>query len=225
MRHAGLLTLVAGLALAGGCSDMPGVPDAAAPMDGDIGDADARPSGAGGIVLEFRARPRLPGDVGGPFEVELDKADLRARDLRIVGDAPVDERTRRDMVMFTWAQEIEEVAYPDAPVGLYTRVLGSVQKLELNGSVRLGEERVPFEVELEDSVPIAIELGAIDLTAGETRTIRIDVELGPIVRDLPWDTVELEEGKLSVEDDSPLIDSIEDAVAAAFDADAPSSDG
>lgn len=224
MRHAGLLTLVAGLALAGGCSDMPGVPDASVPMDGDVGDADARPPGAGGIVLEFRVRPRLPGGAGGPFEAEIDSAEVLVYDLRIVGDAPVDARTRRDMVTFTWAQELEEVAYPDAPLGLYTRVLGSIQHVELHGSVKLGEERVPFEVELEDSVALMIELGGIDLKAGETETIRIDVELGPIVRDLPWDTVERDEGKLSIEDDSPLIDDVENAVAAAFESDAPSSD-
>ena len=192
------------------------------------------PVGSAGLVLEFRGLPALPAALGGDFDAELDEVRLDLEDVRAVGDAaPGDERTSRDELRLEWRggassgeggddepqNEPVVVTFDQAPPGLYSRLFAELVAYQIEGTVVVAEggER---DFEIDDSpstgIAISISLGGVTLEAGETRRIIVEVSCADAVLDTPWDQVEEDEGELVVEDGSPQVAAVREAMQAAF---------
>ncbi|WP_428266897.1 hypothetical protein [Haliangium sp.] len=233
MRHAGILPLVGLMALgcSGGSGDdgpPPEGPDAAV-LDGGA-DAGDPPQGAG-LRFRFRSEPDLPGkgDVGGEFDAVIERVALDLVQVRAIGDsAPGDERTRADRFTLDWADASAiDLAFPQAPPGLYSQLLGEIMSYQIEGNLRIGDDRVPFRIhEDEARLALAVALDGLMLEPGMDRTVEIDVHLNDVVRVIDWDSVTQDgDGWLTVDPDGEAIDSVREAVEEAFEVENGGSSG
>lgn len=188
--------------------------------------------GAAGLVLEFRGIPALSASLGGEFSPVLEEVRIDLENVRAVGDAaPGDSRTSRDELRLEWRGEGDDdggeeadnqpvvVTFDQAPPGLYSNVFAEVKSYRLRGEVEPVEDTErEFEIADEPSTELAISipLGGVDLEAGESRRVVIEVSCSAAVLDVPWDQVGEEEGELVVDAESPEIGGVRAAMQAAF---------
>lgn len=167
MRRVVALALVV---LAGCPADDPSQPDA--------------PASAGVAVAWITDPAMVPGRVEDGYD--LTAVAFHLRNLRVVGDAGSgDPRTTAPLVELGWSSEGRPgtIAFPDAPPGLYSRMLWTIDRgagayaYELHGTAQTGAGREPYAI--RDADPIAIDLDyQIVAQAGAQTTIvtRVDFD-------------------------------------------------
>jgi hypothetical protein len=183
-------------------------------------------------VLEFHGIPALTANLEGPFNAELEEVRIDLENVRAVGDAaPGDARTTRDELRLEWYGASDDdggeaanndpvlVTFDQAPPGLYSNVYAEVVHYRLQGQVEVDSNEREFDIDdsPSSSLAIAIPLGGVDLEAGETRHVSVDVSCGAVVLGVAWDTVEEQDGDLVVDEgDADHIGGVRDAMQAAF---------
>jgi hypothetical protein len=235
MRSVGGLCIPVALFLAA-CSVESASPPDSGPEPGEDGGGPGPDDGGGGVaglVLEFHGVPALTAlldDGSVQFPVELSDVRIDLENVRAVGDAaPGDERTTRDQLRLEWwgaddgdpaQNEVVVVSFTQAPPGLYSNVYAELIDYRMQGSVEIAEDdERDFEVVDQPSTPLAISipLGGVNLEAGETRHLAIDVSCAAAVTEIPWDQVPDDSGDLVVDSGSPqILDGVRDDMEGAF---------
>lgn len=145
-----------------------------------------------------------PATVPGPVEddYDLSAAVFHLRSLRVVGDAGAgDPRTTAPVVELGWAAEVSPkvVTFPDAPPGLYARMLWSIERgaeasaWELRGTVQIGAAREPYVI--RDTEPLAVDFDfQIVAEPGVQTTIVVRAELDHILDAADFDLAPVVDG-------------------------------
>jgi hypothetical protein len=220
------LALALSSLLALGCGGSEG--DGGGPDAGDPGLADATGANTAGLVFSFDTDPRLPSDGEEEEEPRIDSAEFVIRQIRAIGDAaPGDSRTTLDVVDLAWPDGgvdggDNRVAFPDAPAGIYSWLMGEVASYRIRGTVTVDGESGPFEI--IDAPPSALSfevpLGEVLLVAGQIREIAIEIELEGVVKAASWSDIEPNGDGVRVIDDSEgVISDIRERIQNGFDRD------
>lgn len=191
----------------------------------DAGDDD--PDGdveMGGIELRWTA-PELGADLDG---VRIDRIRLSLRDVRVVGDAtPGDEtyRASEEIALGDDDGEVDRIVFGNAPPGRYSavefalsRALDGKDAWRLDGECAIEKTEYSLGVSDDQSASVSLPLDLV-LGAGETRIVRVEIDVSRIVDDIDWSMAEIEEGELHVEGDSPLMAQLRAGLIAAFSID------
>lgn len=207
MRAPVITALVAG---ALGCSGP--VPGGA--VDAGDGGIDAGPL-TSGLRIEFVTLPEVPGSWDHDLAPTLEGAELRLGDLRIVGDASSD-RTRLEQLALAWGESPAMAAaeFADAPIGRYSRIRASFERLTMEGSFEPGDDDdADWEIEDEETRgDLDLEI-SVDLEPGEVAIIQLQVDLESLFEAVDWTQVnEDDEGGFVVDDDSDMIEAVRDAL-------------
>ena len=188
---------------------------AGCPAD-DVGGPDAATSA--GVELRWVTRPAtVPGTVDS--DLDLTSATLHLRNLRLVGDAGAgDPRTTLANVDLIWRAGAapSPVAFPDAPPGLYARLLSDLDRgaapfaFELTGTVATDDdEREPFAI--RDTAPLAIDADfAIDAAPGVRTAIVVRVELDAVVEGLDFEAAPVVDGVRLIGPGDPQLTAVRD---------------
>jgi len=203
MHRSCLLLLVAAL----GCGPPEDQPDA----DTAMGGLEVRWSGQG-----------FDTEVGG---ARVEQLRLSLRDVRAVGDAaPGDDRTYLAAVEIELSGTNERlIEFDQAPPGRYSvleqriapRVSGE-ESWVLLGKVIIDSEEYNLEIEDLASSSLGLSLAGLNLTAGETRTVHVSVDVPAIVAGIDWASVPLVDGELQIGSTSPLLPTFRDRLLAAI---------
>ncbi len=194
------------------------------PSDPPSGDSDAGTDGGAGVrglVFVFQVQPMLPGQTSPG--VTVDSLELHLRDVRVVGDAAAgDPRvSRADLTMkFLAGQATGELAFPDAPSGMYSRLAARLGGLGhsyvIKGRAIANGVSHPFEFEDEDALPLAIDFTPVQVRAGRVATVRIGVDVAAAIAQVDWDRVPFDGEKLKLEHDDAGIAVVRTALVAAI---------
>lgn len=228
MRHAGM-SLILGLALTGCPGPGEDPPDPLTPDAGAEPDAGEPPAGAG-LVFQFESEPGLGNDeLGGEYNPVIDQAVLTLVQVRAIGDsAPGDARTSADQLTLSWQDgEIEELDFPQAPPGFYAQLLAELTSFEIEGTLQISGDRVPFRIaESGADLEIAVGLDGLELEPGMDRTIRITVDLGDVIEAVEWDRVpEGDDGWRRVSPESEDMATVRERLQDGFDDEGGDSSG
>jgi hypothetical protein len=212
-RPAVLLATLASLAA---CGPPEGGPDAG-DDDADGGTTDS------GLVIQWTTTG-IGDEVDG---VRVDRLRLNLRDLRVVGDAAGDETYRPAQELELDGGDPKMTRFGDAPPGMYSALEFDIdggadgeRAWDMRGTLSLGELSMDFEI--EDDQVLAIDLalpGGLDLAAGETRVITVEIDARAVVDPIDWDDAELEDEHLVIDDDSSQMPGIRARLTAAFSVD------
>lgn len=188
----------------------------------DAGDDD--PDGdveMGGIELRWTA-PELGAELD---DVRIDRIRLHLRDVRVVGDAtPGDEtyRASEEIELGGDDGEVDRIVFANAPPGRYSAVEFALARAadgedawRLDGECAIEEAEYGLEISDERSASVSLPLDLV-LGAGETRIVRVEIDVSRIVDGVDWSMGEIEEDEVKVEDDSPLMAQLRAALLAAF---------
>lgn len=193
---------------------------------GDIGadagddDPDGGGSGDSGLRVTWTGRGLgAPGD-----DLVIDRVRINLRDLRVVGDAaPGNETYVAALALDLRDTEAIETYLDRAPPGMYSALEFSVDggadeeaSWEMLGTVDLGGEIVDWQIEDEGMLPVDLALVGLDLPAGETRTIAVDLDAAAVVDDLDWEALEGNEDRITIDEDSPLMPALRGRLVDAF---------
>lgn len=171
----------------------PGTPDATTTTGdgGDLGDAMQQPTT--GLHFTFRSAPEaLPTPPHGEFDIRIERADFYLVDVRAVGDAaPGDSRTTVGSLALDFRLAALELSLPNAPPGVYSFLIAEVNRYDIRGRIKLGDDNVEFEIKDEPSMPLTlnIDLEGQTLEAG-VETIGIKAELRKIVDVINWQSLQ-----------------------------------
>jgi hypothetical protein len=192
--------------------------------DGSGGGGDAAP--AGGLTFDFRSKPKLPphgdGEAGGPWDAEIDAAMIVLRDVRAIGDAaPGSGETTADMLTLTWlADDKELLVFSDAPPGIYSLLRAQIVSWDVTGTVDVeGEDEVAFHITDTPSMSLSVTVPMnVTLAANDDETVRIDIELEDVIRDIDWDDApEDDDDTLLINASYSEIDDVRDNLSEAFE--------
>jgi hypothetical protein len=224
MRLAGTFVMV-GLLVAG-CSD-PGddppdpTPDAGVRPDAGDDEPDAGEPGGAGLTFRFASRPSLPGELEGEYNPEIDEVELLLVQVRAIGDSsPGGEGTSADLLELSWEDDgAEELRFPQAPPGIYSQLMAEIQSYELEGTVEISGDEVPFRIAEESaSIQVSLSLDGLELEPGMDAVVSIHVDVGDVIQAIEWDEVPVdEEGWLHVSPESAQGAAIREVLANSFD--------
>ena len=135
--------------------------------------------GSAGVAVAWITDPAMvPGRVEDGFD--LTSVQFHLRNLRVVGDAGAgDARTTAPVAELGWNDKAQPapIEFPDAPPGLYARMLFSIDRgstpyaYELHGTAETLTGREPYAI--LDPDPIAVDLDyQIEAAAGRRTTRR-----------------------------------------------------
>jgi hypothetical protein len=179
--------------------------------------------GDGGVEmagLEFRwSAPALDMAIG---DVVIKELRLKLRDIRAVGDASGDETYRAAADIELKDRNQPTIVFAEAPPGRYSafefqleRSLDGEESWRIRGDCTLGGETYRLEVDDEEPLAVSLPLDVV-LAPGQTRIVHVEVDLERIVEGIDWSLGEIEEDKLKVDDDSPLMGDLRDNLLASF---------
>jgi hypothetical protein len=182
--------------------------------DGEDGDVPM-----GNLAVEWTA-PALGEPIG---DAVIDEVRLHLRDIRAVGDAAGD-------VTYVAMREIQldgddepRIEFGGAPPGRYSGLefrlageLGEDEAWEMQGEADV--DGGPLELEIEDDVmsPVNLPLEDFDLAPGENRVIVVELDLVAVLEPVDFSTVEVEDDRIIIDDESPLLPGIRSRLVAAF---------
>ncbi len=188
--------------------------------DAGVGGPDAVEPPSTILEVSFKAIPGVPGDVGGPFKVKLATAQLLLWEVRAIGDVSPGDTTHRDSLLLSWSEgELEMLAFRGAPPGLYSNLRAQVVSYQLTGTVELTDGvETGFTVSDAPSPSLSIWMPFSDgrLEAGETKTVEVKVDLGDVLRDLPWDLLDQGDDPIVIDEASSSIGDVRDELTEAF---------
>jgi hypothetical protein len=217
---AALLAAGLGLAVAtaAGCSDdAPGSPDASATDGGVDG------GGSAGLRFAWQASPAPEAAIRDDMSVT--SAELALRDVRCIGDAaPGDARTWRAALDLEWKADHvpPPLVFDDAPPGIYSsfelRIDGNGgESYRIEGMVLLDGEWLPWRIEDEVSVPVALPVD-IRLEVGSVQTLPVDLDLVALLAPIDWHQADSDEGELQLDEDDPQLAALRQRLSGAFTA-------
>lgn len=193
-----------------------GPPGIDAPDAGDDGgDGDVEMAG-----LEFRwSAPALDMAIG---DVVITELRLKLRDIRAVGDASGDETYRAAQEIQLSGEDQPTIVFAEAPPGRYSafefqleRSIDGDSSWEIRGDCTLDD--TTYGLEIEDEAPLAVTLPLdLVLAPGQTRIIHVEVDLERFVQGIDWSLGQIEDDKLVVEEDSPLMPGLRANLLASF---------
>jgi len=209
-RH---ILIFAALALIAACGQNPG--------DDDSVDAG---SAQGGLELDPVSRPDIPGSAGGSYNVFIATAHVDINDLRAIGDAaPGDERTRVAQLSLGWNDESTptSILFADAPLGLYSQVLGELTSYRITGTVKVSDTTYPFEIDDTPPSPLSIRTGldGVVVVAGQTTQVDLVFRLGDVLNDINWADADVEDGTIVIDGSSTGINDLRDHMRELFEHD------
>jgi hypothetical protein len=149
--------------------------------------------GDSGILLRFTSTQALPHNyIQGSYDVIATEARLELVDLRFLGDVAGGDETRRDFVRVEWPSG-KEVAFPDAPPGIYSGIRARLVDFEVKGSFTGGSVITPqnFDFDFNESEPISFDVG-FTLNVNETIGVEVAIDWeqltsGIAFDQMPWD--------------------------------------
>ncbi len=170
-----------------------------------------------GVHMEFALRDFFPKrfDTNG-YTVNVKSAAFYFQDLRLIGDSATgDDRVSKSMVELRWKSDTTVgVSFPDAPSGIYSRIRGTLIRVEMNGDVEIPDSGdYQYSIEHGVSIPIDFDL-SFTLESGTLVTLPTYVKLKQI-SDAFWKgEVEVSEGVVEVEIENT--NELNEAVADSF---------
>jgi hypothetical protein len=174
----------------------------------------------GGLEFRFDA-PLIDTPIG---DVVVDELRLWLRDIRAVGDAAPGEETYREAqeIRITGRDPAAPIVFAEAPPGRYSafefqldRDSDGAESWRIRGDCTLAGETYQLEVDDEESLSVSLPIDLL-LGAGETRIVHVEVDLERVVEGVDWSQGDIEEDKLVVEEDSPLMPGMRVNLLAAF---------
>lgn len=180
---------------------------------GDDAPGDPDAAGASGLVVSWNVSPGVPGALS--TDVTVESVQLRLSSLRVIGDAAPsgDPRTSRGTTDLIWDDGHAPAAVEllTAPPGVYSRlelgVGGDDEKLEITGQARVEGTWYRFEIEDERGRALTLPL-ALELEAGQQRSIPVGVDVAAIVGVVPFDELPVLAGQIYIDDDGPTMDAV-----------------
>ncbi len=178
----------------------------------DIVDAlDAPGPGSVGLILEWEAKPSIPGPISGDNTVTAIK--LITENLRVVGDAgPGDPRTQVGSLELDWDQAgvPPAVLFPDAPPGLYSQVVlklegdesGDDEAYEIRGTAKVGDDLEDFAILDDEILSIVVDCN-VQLQANEQKTIRMEIDFGAAINEVDFSALPVKSNRRVLEPDDP----------------------
>ncbi len=154
--------------------------------------------GSAGVAVAWITDPAMvPGRVEDGFD--LTSVQFHLRNLRVVGDAGAgDARTTAPVAELGWNDKAQPapIEFPDAPPGLYARMLFSIDRgstpyaYELHGTAETLTGREPYAI--LDPDPIAVDLDyQIEAAAGIRTTIVTRIEFDDVLDVVDFDAAPL----------------------------------
>lgn len=241
MIRAGIApSLVAGafLALAAGCpAESPNQPDAGESVDAM--------EETGGLMLVFQTQlqgdgggdggdddgsrdgPSVwrPGKGSGsyfgtpPGGTVIQRVELELDALRAVGDAVAGDAIQAD---FVWGQNVNRcLPFRTAQPGKYSQVKADVVSYRIEGTTStMNNATQPFVIDdsPRSGIAISIDVGERTVGIGQTTFITVFFQSLTVATVVDWDTIpaDADGGPATVNRDSPVIDDVRRAVAAAM---------
>jgi len=206
-----------------GCTlPAPGFPEGADAGSDEAGDAS--PEVTGELAFDFKAKPGIPGAVSGDFQPTVLAARVDLSDVRAIGDsAPGDERTSVDELLLLWDIRVKpmRVSFPDAPPGIYSRLLARVDGYDITGTVVVGGATVELEIVDAPGSPmtLSIDLGQARLDDGSSLRIEVPFEADKILAAIDWDAIVPDaDGVLRIDGQDDGIDEVRRRINEAFGA-------
>jgi hypothetical protein len=179
--------------------------------------------GSAGVAVAWITDPVIvPGRVEDGFD--LTSAQFHLRNLRVVGDAGAgDARTTAPIAELAWNDKTQPapIEFPDAPPGLYARMLFSIDRgstpnaYELHGTAQTVTGREPYAI--LDPDPIAVDLDyQIEAAAGRRTTIVTRIEFDDVLDVVDFDAAPLIGGVRTISTGDPQLAVIRVEVRKAF---------
>ena len=197
----------------------------AAAACGDHGSApgvDGAVTGNPGMAILWRTQGELPGVVTPTITVT--SAAFKVHDLRVIGDAGGgDSRTTPDHVNVAWtaAGAPSPVLFPDAPTGLYSKVLFELDgkildsSYDLTGTVVVAGQNKPFAIRDLDEIQIAQTISAELVPGGHTDVVLV-LDLEPALATIDFTALPQDDDTLLLDDSSTQMPPFRAALRTAF---------
>ncbi len=199
---------------------------AGCPAGGDDDDTDGGVD-ATRLTLTWSVVPSVPGPVVTGLTVQ--ELHIAYSSVRLIGDAaPGDSRTSRDAIELEWDGDRRPppIDFPEAPPGMYTRlefgVGGASETFAIHGTVDIGGTPTQFEIEDEAPNPVTLEPLDVDLPAGASKTLPLEIDLAPVLALVPFDQLPTINGELTLRRSDPRMTPVRAAMAASVKLVAPS---
>lgn len=180
------------------------------------------PAEAGVAVAWISEPATIPGRVEDGYD--LAAAVFHLRDLRVVGDAGSgDARTTAPVAEVGWNDEASPatIVFPDAPPGLYARMLWTIDRgagtyaYELRGTAQTTSGREPYAI--LDRDPVAVDLDyQVMADAGVRTTIVTRVDFDDILDVVDFDAAPVIGGVRTITAGDPQLAAIRVEVRKAF---------
>jgi len=176
-----------------------------------------------GLIVGWVTHPQM---VPGPVEDDysLSSVAIGLRNLRVVGDAGAgDPRTTAPVVDLAWSDKVQprDVAFPDAPPGLYSRMLASVERgaapyaFELRGTVMTMTGLEPYVIRDVDALAVDMDFQIV-ADPGTSTTIVVRVELDDVLDAADFAAAPVIDGARTIETGDAQMPSIRSHLAEAF---------
>jgi hypothetical protein len=179
-------------------------------------------AGPSGLTLEWSSRPEnIPDEPGRSPRVM--SAAFQTSNMRVVGDAgPV--AVGATVLEWAMGEEPDEQHIRDAPSGLYSKCLFDLvapnggYAYEITGTVTQNTTTTPFVIRDRGTRAVSISFEKMLMPGGQAE-IEIRVRIDQIVGAVDFASVTPQGGMLVVDDSSPQIAAVRDALDDAFDHD------
>jgi len=217
MARAGVSALALMASLAFACGDGGVTSPDASDGDGGAGGADAG-EGVSALVLEWKTDPALDDSPTGPLDLVVTRAEFYLEDLRAVGDAAVLTRSSFDLVF--GGEGKPTVRYAPAAPGLYSSLIGRIHRYDIAGTIVVDSETYELRIHEEPRPEPSFDISMNErVLPGMTTTVKLEIEIGHIVEEIDWSTVDLDEGILDVDHEFARIADVREEIVDAFQLD------
>ncbi len=227
MQYAAI-AILCGLSLSGctGATDDDAKPAEIPDAGTESRDAPAMSPEQAGLSFEFVTEPGLLGgepeviDIDGNYEATISKASFTLQRVRIIGDSATGNgRTSVREFVLEWSDQAPALLqFPQAPPGIYSRMLGDIDSYHIEGTIGLGAGAKSFVID-ESGVDAELSVGLMDLVLepGMDAIFQVTISLRPLVSAIEWDQVDEDDnGALVVDERSRDIDCARASLELAF---------
>jgi hypothetical protein len=208
--------------VATGCLSAPPGLEGDGGTDDDASAIDAGIPGHSALVFQWTALQTTVNE-----HLTIKDIRLPLRDIRAIGDAaPGDDRTYIASLELRWhdGEGPTALSFPEAPPGLYSRFEFRVQSAdssgwELQGEVTLANHMtVKFDIHDKFMLPISLSLSGVSLDVGTVQTIEVQANVAAVLGAIDWDELDVENGKIEIDENNPEMLLIRPALSLAFSA-------
>ncbi len=197
-----------------------GSPSPATP-DGSTPGSDSTSSGTG-LVVQWTTKQPIPGDVGN--SVDISNVTFQFDNLRLIGDAgPGDPRTTWLDFSIQWAAGVapDDIKFPDAPSGLYSKVAFELdglivnESIDISGTVNVSGQSKPFHISDYELTNISLDCNAT-LQPGGASNIGLQVDFADALGNIDFSMLRDDGGTLVLDDLDNQMDGFRNKVSDSF---------